>query len=93
MTKGDIIDILADGTGLTKIETGAVVDGFIATVRYALEKEESVDIRGFGSFRVVTRKARKARNPKTGELITIPERKVPVFRPATDLKKVINEFH
>lgn len=93
MTKGDIINIVAEGTGLTKIETGAVIDGFIATVRYALEQEDSVEIRGFGSFRVLTRKSRKARNPKTGELLTIPEKKVPVFRPATDFKRFVNQNH
>ena len=91
MTKTDIINILAEGTGLTKLETGAVIDGFFATIRYALQKEDTVDIRGFGSFRVATRKARKARNPRTGEVLAIPEKKVPVFRSATDFKKFLNE--
>lgn len=91
MTKNDIVSILAEGTGLTKLETGAVIDGFIATIRYALKKQDRVDLRGFGSFQVVTRKARKARNPRTGEMMSIAEKKVPVFRSATDFKKFVNK--
>lgn len=91
MTKGDLIDILAEGTGLTKVETGAVVDGLFATMRYALKKEDSIDIRGFGRFKVVERKERIARNPKTGEEIFVPARKVPVFRCSKDLRDAINE--
>ena len=91
MTKGDLIDILAEGTGLTKVETGAVVDGLFATMKYALKKGDSIDIRGFGRFKVVQRKARTARNPKTGEEIFVPARKVPVFRCSKDLRNSINE--
>lgn len=91
LTKGDLIDILAEGTGLTKVETGAVVDGLFATLRYALKKGDLIDIRGFGRFKVVQRKERIARNPKTGEQIFVPPRKVPVFRCSKDLKDSINE--
>ena len=91
MTKADIISIIAEGTGLTKVETSAVVDGFIASLSYSLKKGESVELRGFGTFRVATRKARRGRNPKTGEEIQIPRRKVPVFRCSKDFKNYINE--
>ncbi|MBN1352333.1 integration host factor subunit beta [candidate division KSB1 bacterium] len=91
MTKSEIINILAEGTGLTKLETGAAIDGFIAIIQYALEKDEAVEIRGFGSFRVTTRKPRNARNPRTGEMIAIPEKRVPVFRPAADFKRYLND--
>ena len=91
MTKGDLIDILAEGTGLTKVETGAVVDGLFATMKYALKKGDTIDIRGFGRFKVVQRKARTARNPKTGEEIFVSARKVPVFRCSKDLRNSINE--
>lgn len=91
MTKGDLIDILAEGTGLTKVETGAVVDGLFATMRYALKKGDTIDIRGFGRFKVVDRKERIARNPKTGEEIFVPTRKVPVFRCSKDLRDSVNE--
>ena len=91
MTKADIINIIAEGTGLTKVETSAVVDGFIASLSYALKNGESVEFRGFGTFKVVDRKARKGRNPRTGEEIQIPQRKVPVFRSSKDFRNYINE--
>jgi DNA-binding protein HU-beta len=91
LTKADIINIIAEGTGLTKVETSAVVDGFIATLSYTLKKGESVEFRGFGTFKVVERKARVGRNPKTGEEIHIPRRKSPVFRCSKDFRNYINE--
>lgn len=91
MNKADIIRIIAEGTGLTKVETVAVVDGFIASLSYALKKGESVELRGFGTFKVVERKARRGRNPKTGEEILIPRRKMPVFRCSKDFRKYINQ--
>lgn len=91
MTKGDIVDIVAEGTGLTKLETSAVIDGFLATVGYALKTGDSVTIRGFGSFRTVTRKARISRNPKTGRIMNVPKRRAPVFKASSDLKRLVNE--
>ena len=90
MTKADIIDRIATGTGLTKIETEAVVNGFITTVMDALEEGDGIEIRGFGSFRVQHRKARKARNPQTNEEMRIGPRYVPVFRPSSDLRKSVD---
>ncbi|MFZ5515969.1 MAG: HU family DNA-binding protein [Candidatus Zhuqueibacterota bacterium] len=91
MTKNDIVNILAEGTGLTKVETAAVVDGMFATLSYALQKGETIDIRGFGRFKVVHRKQRKGRNPKTGEEVIIPARKMPVFQCSKDLRGQVNE--
>ncbi len=90
MTKADIIDRIATGTGLTKIETEAVVNGFITCVMDALEAGEGLELRGFGSFRVQHRKARKARNPQTNEEVRIGPRYVPVFRPSNDLRKTVD---
>lgn len=91
MTKADIIDRIATGTGLTKIETEAVVNGFISTLIEAMKEEKSVELRGFGSFRVQLRKARKARNPQTNEEVRIGPRYVPVFRPAKDFRRVVDQ--
>lgn len=91
MSKSEIINIIAEGTGLTKIETTAVIDGFLASVSYALKKGDSVELRGFGTFRIADRKARQARNPKTREEIFIPRRKVPVFRCSKEFRNFINE--
>ena len=91
MTKGDIINIVAEGTGLTKVETGAVIDGFLATIGYALQTGDSVTLRGFGSFRTVHRVERRSTNPKTGKEMYVPERTAPVFKASLDLRKLVNQ--
>ena len=91
MTKSDIVGIISEGTGLTKIETQAVIDGFLATIGYALQQGDRIDLRGFGSFRAVERKARIARNPKTGESIEIPRHYAPAFKASKELRRFINK--
>ena len=72
MTKADIIERVAAGTGLTKVETEAVVNGVIHTIKAAILNNERVDLRGFGSFMVQERAPRSARNPRTNEPIAVP---------------------
>ena len=91
MTKADIVDVIASGTGLTKVETEAVVDGFIQTVISSLRDGKNIEIRGFGSFKVKKRKGRVARNPRTGEQVQVDEHYVPIFKVSKDLKAVGNE--
>ena len=91
MTKADIVDHIASGTGLTKVETEAVVDGFIQTVIEALKEGKNIEIRGFGSFRTKKRKGRMARNPRTGEQVKVEEHYVPVFKVSKDLKGMVND--
>ncbi len=91
MTKADIVDRIAEGTGLTKVETEAVVDGFIDTVINALKEGKNIEIRGFGSFKVKKRKGRMARNPRTGAQVQVDEHFVPIFKVSKDLKNVVNE--
>ena len=86
MTKADIVDQIAEAIGLTKTDTAAVVEGFLPSVVSALQKGEHIEIRGFGTFKVVTRASRTGRNPKTGEVVRIPERPVPVFKPSRELR-------
>jgi len=90
MTKADIVDVVSGGTGLTKVETQAVLDGFLATLRYALKNGDRIELRGFGNFRPVKRKARMARNPKTREPVQVPEHFTVLFRPSKDLKKYLS---
>jgi len=90
MTKGKIVNIVAEGTGLTKVETAAVIDGFLATMIYSLNQGESVQIRELGTFRVVKRKSRTARNPRTGGIVLIPSQMVAKFRPAKSLRVALN---
>jgi len=89
MTKADIIAKIALQTGLTKTDVREVVEGFLDSVKYALKKNDPLEIRGFGTFSVVKRAPRKARNPRTGEEVRIPARKQPIFKPSRDLKKII----
>ena len=91
VTKADIVDRIAEGTGLTKLETEAVVDGFVITVMKALEAGQSVELRGFGSFRVRERAARMARNPQTDEPIEVPRQFVPAFKASREFRRVVNE--
>ena len=91
MTKSDLLDQISTGTGLTKIEVEAVIEGFMLLVAKALTSGDSVELRGFGSFRVRKRAARKSRNPATNEVIHVESRNVPVFRPSRDLREAVNE--
>ncbi len=91
MTKGKIVNIVAEGTGLTKVETAAVIDGFLATLIYSLNQGESVQIRELGTFRVVKRKSRTARNPRTGGIVLIPSQTVAKFRAAKSLRTALNQ--
>ena len=91
MTKADIVDIIATATGLTKVETEAVVDGFIQTVIDSMRQGKNIEIRGFGSFKVKKRKGRVARNPRTGEQVMVDEHFVPIFKVSKELKHVVDE--
>jgi len=91
LTKADIVDTIATATGLTKVETEAVVDGFISTVISALKDGKNIEIRGFGSFKVKKRKGRVARNPRTGEQVMVGEHWVPLFKVSKEVKLLVNE--
>lgn len=90
MTKADIVDVVSKTTGLTKVETEAVINGFMGTVVDALKRGESVELRGFGSFKVVKRAQRVARNPKSNVEVIVPEQFVPVLRVSKEFKKEVS---
>lgn len=90
MTKADIIDRIANGTGLTKIDTEVVVDGFFKTIIDALAAGNGIEIRGFGSFKVRKKKPRNARNPRTGEKVFVGEHFVPSFKFSKDFKSAVD---
>jgi DNA-binding protein HU-beta len=91
VTKADIVDIIASGTGITKIDTEAVVDAFIKTVTNAMKEGKNIEIRGFGSFKIKKRKSRMARNPRTGAQVMVDEHFVPTFKVSKEMKQVVNE--
>lgn len=89
MNKQQLVSAIAEKAGLTKKQASAAVDAFMSTVKEALSKGEEVRLVGFGTFQVRERKARKGKNPRTGEVINIPAKKVPVFRPSSELKNLV----
>ena len=91
MTKADIVDIISTSIGLTKVETEAVVNGFMETVIEAMKRGDNIELRGFGSFKVVKRAQRVARNPKTNVEVIVPEQFVPVLKVSKDFKEVVND--
>ena len=91
MTKADIVDVISKSTGITKVETEAVVKGFLDTVIDAMKRGETIELRGFGSFKVVKRAQRVARNPKTNEEVIVPEQYVPMLKVSKDFKLVVNK--
>lgn len=84
MTKADLVEQVyeAIGPGVTKKDCGAVVDAFLNSIKHALADGEHIEIRGFGTFKVRSRRPRLARNPRTGESVRVPARQVPVFKPS-----------
>lgn len=91
MTKAQIVDRIAEATGLTKLETEAVVDGFMHTVLDAVAEGDRVELRGFGTFRSVERAPRTARNPRTDTPVPVPRRMAPVFKPAQEFRRRVEE--
>ncbi|MCP4683616.1 MAG: HU family DNA-binding protein [Desulfobacterales bacterium] len=89
MNKGDLVNEVANIVS-TKKEAQAVVDCVFSSITKALKKKENATIIGFGTFKVSARKARKGRNPQTGETITIKAMKVPRFTAGKALKDAVN---
>ncbi|MGD1094227.1 MAG: HU family DNA-binding protein [Bryobacteraceae bacterium] len=85
MTKQQLIDAVANASDRPKQEVEAVVDSLLGEIGKALRFGERVDLRGFGSFVVKDKAARRGRNPKTGEPIQIAARKSATFKPSKEL--------
>jgi len=91
MTKSVLIEKVAEKVeGLTRNQTEIVVDTVFDSIKKALISGEKIEIRGFGNFRLKTRNPRKARNPKTGDSVDVPGKKVLYFKAGKALKEVLN---
>lgn len=91
MTKSVLIEKVSEKIeGLTRSQTEIVVDTVFDSIKKALMSGEKIEIRGFGNFRLKTRKPRKARNPKTGESVDVPEKKVLFFKVGKALREALN---
>jgi len=91
MIKQDIVDAVSSSTGLSKVEVETVLNHAFDLIIKALEKNDKIELRGFGTFSVKYRLPKKARNPKSGDPIYLPERYVLVFKPAKKMKTNVNE--
>ncbi|MBA7664927.1 Integration host factor subunit alpha [subsurface metagenome] len=88
LTKAEIVELMSEKLELRKKDIAMVIDLFFEIVKEGLRNEEHIELRGFGTFEVKTREEREARNPKTGESVIVPKRKVPYFRPGRELKAI-----
>src|ERR1700756_9667 len=91
MTKADLVEEVSRVTELTRKDSEVIVDTLFESVIKALKNGDKLEVRGFGSFRVRQRNARVGRNPKTGEKVEVPAKRVPYFKPSKELKDLIND--
>src|SRR5678809_1735001 len=91
MTKADLIDEVSKVTELSRKDSEVIVETLFDSIIKALKTGDKLEVRGFGSFRVRQRNARVGRNPKTGEKVEVPAKRVPYFKPSKELKDLINE--
>lgn len=91
MTKSGLIEKVAEQTPhISKKDTEVVVNTIFDAMTDALSGGERIEIRGFGSFQVKVREAREGRNPKTGEMVSIPAKRTPFFKVGKELKEMVD---
>ena len=89
MTKAELAERAADRVHLTKTQAEAAVNILLACITEALGEGDKVELRGFGSFRTRSRRARQGRNPRTGAAVHVPAKTVPFFRAGKELEKKV----
>ena len=90
MKKAELVEAIAEKTGLTKADANRALDATFEVITKALKKGERVPVAGFGTFNLSKRKAREGRNPQTGATVKIPARKAVTFKAGTALKDAVN---
>jgi integration host factor subunit beta len=91
MTKADLIEAVACATELARKDSEVIVEEIFKNIIQALKSGEKIELRGFGSFRVRQREARRGRNPKTGAPVDIPAKRVVYFKPGKEFKELISD--
>jgi len=91
MTKAELVDNVAEKVNLTKKQTEVVVNILFNSITEALSDGDKVELRGFGSFRIRKRNPREGRNPKTGDAVHIPAKKVPFFKAGKELREMVDQ--
>jgi integration host factor subunit beta len=90
MTKAELIEDVARAIEMSRKDSEVVVETIFESIVKSLQGGDKIEIRGFGSFRTRQRAARSGRNPKTGERVAVPAKKIPFFKPSKELKDMVN---
>ena len=90
MTKADLIEEVARITDVTRRDSEVIVETIFDSIVHSLRAGDKIEIRGFGSFRTRQRNSRIGRNPKTGDRVDVPAKKIPFFKPSKELKDFVN---
>ncbi|HEV8129627.1 MAG TPA: integration host factor subunit beta [Acidobacteriota bacterium] len=91
MTKAELVEEVAKNSNLTKKDAEVIVQTVLDSIIESLKEGKKVELRGFGSFRLRQRSSRTGRNPKTGEKVKVPAKRIPYFKPGKELKDLINQ--
>lgn len=90
MTKAELVDQVARSTQLTKKHAEIIVNTIFDSIVDSLRDGEKIELRGFGSFRIRNRGSRIGRNPKTGDRVEVPPKRIPYFKPGKELRELLN---
>ena len=93
MTKAELVEEVSRVSDLTKKHSEVIVDTVFESIIDALKRGEKIELRGFGSFRLRKREPRKGRNPKTGDKVDVPPKRVPYFKPGKELERSDQQGH
>ena len=91
MTKAELVEEVSEKTGLPKKQAEIVVNTVFESIVETLKTGEKIELRGFGSFRIRQRDSRMGRNPKTGEKVDVPAKRIPYFKPGKELRELLND--
>ncbi len=91
MTKAELVEEVARSTELTKKHAEIIVNTVFESIVDSLKAGEKIELRGFGSFRIRRRGSRIGRNPKTGDRVKVPAKRIPYFKPGKDLREMLND--
>lgn len=90
MTKADLIEEVSRVVEMTRKDSEVIVEAVFDSIVRALRGGDKIEIRGFGSFRTRERQSRIGRNPKTGDRVEVPAKRIPYFKPSKELKDLVN---
>ncbi len=93
MTKAQLVDEVAESASITKKHAETIVNTVFESIVQSLKDGDKIELRGFGSFRIRQRGSRVGRNPKTGDRVFVPPKRIPYFKPGKDLRELLNEGH